>query len=140
MEAELVLDVSAIAKWFVEEAGADLCRRIRDLHVRGDIVIHTCRLALIELANALRFTRGLTAEDVNRSVEAVKALDVALADEEDLLRDSVRMAFERGVTVYDGLYVALARKLGSKLVTYDKTLLDKLKGEALTANEYLGMG
>ncbi|MEM3782722.1 MAG: type II toxin-antitoxin system VapC family toxin, partial [Thermofilum sp.] len=45
----------------------------------------------------------------------------------EVLGETVSIAFEKGLTVYDSIYVALAEKLDAVLVTYDKVLLREVK-------------
>ena len=44
MTMNLVLDASAVVKWFVKEEESDEMRKIRDLYLNGKVVIYApCR-------------------------------------------------------------------------------------------------
>lgn len=137
MRVSLVLDASAVVKWFVEEEESGEMRRIRDLHLNGRVEIHVPQLLFVELANALRYVRGLTAVDVVKALEALRVLRLNVVEDLTLLGEAVEIAFSHGVTVCDALYVALARATGSKLVTYDKELLEKFDDIARGAGQLL---
>ena len=109
-----------------------------DKFLSGEVEFHSPELLLVELANVLRYARGLTPEDVARAVEAVRALGVNLVDDLQVLGEAIELAFQRDVTVYDALYVSLAQRLSGRLVTYDGKLLRKFGGLAATASELLG--
>lgn len=48
-----------------------------------------------------------------------------------LLDQASDLSLELGITVYDALFVALAAKLNTKLVTTDAKLVEKLRGTKL---------
>ncbi len=133
----IVLDASAVAKWFVKEEGSSDMRTIRDEIASGELKGYAPDLVLIEIANLLRYSRGASPEDAINAVGSLSIL-IHLKRSEEVLEEAIKLAFKRGITVYDSLYVALAMKIGAKLVTYDEKLLDKFEGIAITAGELLG--
>ncbi len=130
----IVLDASAVAKWFVREDGSEEMRRVREKIVEGELEGHAPEFILIEIANLLRYAKNATLDDARN---AVRSLEILLSLEVDrkLLEGAIELAFKEGITVYDSLYVALARSLGTMLVTYDGELLSKFDGLAIRAGE-----
>jgi predicted nucleic acid-binding protein len=57
------------------------------------------------------------------------------------VRSSVilRLAAESGCTAYDCEYVALAQRLGVRLVTYDNEVLEAFPNTAMTPSDFLSM-
>ncbi len=137
MKPRLVFDASAVAKWFLREEESEEAKELRDLYLKGKLEIFVPRQIFMELANALRYTRGLSPKDVIDAVEALMALRLNVVEDEDLLKEAIKTAFEGDITVYDALYIALARKLDSKLITYDEELLSRFKDMAARAKETL---
>ena len=137
MKPRLVFDASAVAKWFLREEESEEAKELRDLYLKGKLEIFVPRQIFLELANALRYTRGLSPKDVMDAIEALMALRLNVVEDEDVLKEAIKTAFERDITVYDALYIALARKLDSKLITYDKELLSNFKNVAMKAKEAL---
>lgn len=135
----IVLDVSAVAKWFLREEESEEMAALRDLIVSGRIRALAPEIFLVELANVLRLASGVFPGDVAAALEAVEAVGVELRGSRDILERAVPMAFERGLTVYDALYAALAEAEGAKLVTYDRELLAKLEC-AVTAGSFIRGG
>ena len=68
--------------------------------------------------------------DVVNALGALKALRIVIVDDLELLGSAVEIAFNHGTTVYDAIYVALAKATNSKLVTYDRELLSRFSGIA----------
>ncbi len=132
----VVLDASAVAKWFVREKGSSDMRLIRDKIASGRLTGYAPNFVLIEIANLLRYSREASSEDVLNAVRSLTIL-LHLKRDEELLEKAVRLAFKKSITVYDSLYVALAMEMGTKLVTYDRELLDKFGGVAIMAEELL---
>jgi len=137
MEISLVLDTSAVVKWFIEEEESSEMRRIRDLYLKGKIVIYIPSLLFIELANALRYIKGLTPIDVVNALKALSILHLNVVDSIEVLDKAIEIAFNANITVYDAIYVALARATNSKLVTYDGELLSKFKDIAKRASQII---
>jgi len=135
MKTRLVLDVSAVAKWFVEEDESREMRWIRDLYLKGAVTIYVPSLLFTELANALRRVEGLDSTDVINAVKALRNLRLKVVSDLEVLDKAIEVAFSHGITVYDAVYVALAEATGSKLVTYDKELLSKFSTTAEKASQ-----
>lgn len=133
---KIVLDASAAVKWFVREEESDRMLRLRDLIVRGELLALSPDFMLVELANVLRFARGLSKVDIVNAVRAVVAVGVQLRGFLELVDRAAGIALERELTIYDAAYAALAELEGAKLVTYDRELLGKLD-YAVTAGALL---
>lgn len=91
----------------------------------------------LEVANALRYIDGLVAEDVAKAIDAFKSLGLRVVSDLELLGDAVRIAFENDITVYDSIYLALARRVGGVLITYDRKLLSKGGEVVMKASTFL---
>jgi len=138
MRVSLVLDASAAAKWFIEEDESREMRRVIDLHLSGRVAIYVPSILFVELANALRYVSGLTSTDVVNALRALKSLRLNIVSDLEVLNDAIEIAFNQDITVYDAIYVALARTTGSKLVTYDMELLRKFSDIARKASQIIG--
>ncbi len=114
-----VIDASALAKFVLKEEG---WRGVIPFLKRAESVDH----ALKEVANAIWKARRrgfIGDEDASKKFEALLALaagNLELVDESDLLPAAFDLAMARGITVYDALYVSLAKRDGLPLVTSDE--------------------
>ncbi|MEM2384933.1 MAG: type II toxin-antitoxin system VapC family toxin [Candidatus Bathyarchaeia archaeon] len=137
MPYNLVLDASAVIKWFIrEDEYTEMCE-IRDLFIEGKLEIYIPSLLFTEFINALRYTSGITAGDVVKALNALKTLRLNVVNDLDLLPEAVEIAFNADITVYDAIYVALAKATKSKLITYDAKLLSKFDSLAMRASQIL---
>jgi predicted nucleic acid-binding protein len=133
----VVLEASALAKWFLVEEESREMRLLRDKIIGSEVEAHVPSLVFVELADMLRYMRGLTPRDVTDSVAAAMSIGLVVHDIVEVLGEAVSIAFEKGLTVYDSIYVALAEKLDAVLVTYDKVLLREVK-RSKKASQLLG--
>jgi len=132
----VVLDASAVAKWFLVEDESGEMRSLREKLAGGEAEGYAPSLILVEVANLLRYARNVTSDDVKRALRSLEIL-LRLVDDGELLFDAVDLAFQNTITIYDSLYVELARRLDAYLVTYHEELLEKFRGMAVRASDLL---
>ncbi len=132
MRASVVADASVVLKWFIEEDYSGHARLLRDDHLYGRVTVHAPNILMVEVANALRkyVARGLlTREQAMRGVRALYEAGIRLEEvSPELLLEALGYSIDNNVTVYDALYVVLARRLGTKAYTADEKLLSALEG------------
>ena len=69
MEREvLVIDASIAVKWFNKEEYSDVADKLKNMHVRGEVVLVAPVLLLFEVANALRYNPDFESEDVEDAI------------------------------------------------------------------------
>jgi len=116
----IVIDASALVKLLLKEEGWE---EVVDQLRLGALSLD---LAVKEAANAICFRlklRGLSLKDASELFKALKTLAgkaIKVEREEAYLDEAVEIALKHGVTVYDALYIALAKSSGLKLLTADK--------------------
>jgi len=119
---EAVLDASVVIKWFRSEGErhVDCARALRRSFEAGELIVFTPPLLRLEIVNvAGRRWRW----------EEAALLDLATAlDElgfEQIEPDLARIAqwTARGLTAYDGAYVATAEMVGTRLITDDDLIV-----------------
>jgi predicted nucleic acid-binding protein len=126
-----VIDTSVAVKWFSREKETEIALRLRDFLTAGEIRIFAPELLLVELANALRHNPLFQAEDVTAAVLSMFDLGIEfLPSHPALLERAVECAFRHRLTVYDGIFVALAETTNSQLLTADEKLLKQTEGDA----------
>jgi len=132
----VVLDASAVAKWFLREEESEEMRSLREKLASGETEGYAPSLILVEVANLLRYAKNVTSDDVKKALRSLEIL-LRLVDDGELLFGAVDLAFQRTTTIYDSLYVELARRLDAYLVTYDEELLEKFEEIAVKASNLL---
>jgi predicted nucleic acid-binding protein len=124
----LVLDASVILKWFLEEEYSDVALKIRENFYREIYRIIEPDFLLYEFVNVLRYNPVYTEEDVIKAVNSLieADMDIVLPTIE-LLEVAVNIAKRYDITVYDAIYIALAKLISGTYVTADKKLYEKVK-------------
>jgi predicted nucleic acid-binding protein len=117
----LVVDASVVVKWFVPEIHSDAARRLLTLPYE----YFAPDLLFAETANTVwkKIRRGeLTAEHGRQLVEDIDRIAVETVSCRVLAADAHALANATGRTVYDSLYLALAVRLKTRMLTADQRL------------------
>ncbi len=114
-----VIDSSALVKYFAREEGWE---KVRQLIIEEGII--TLELAFKELANSL-WKKTLRGEiDYKDSLTIIRDLayykPIRTDDQSKYIEEAFSIAVKHKLTVYDSLFIALAKTLGKELVTSDR--------------------
>jgi predicted nucleic acid-binding protein len=116
-----IVDASVVVKWFVPEAHSDAARALLDVshqYAAPDLLFAETAHVLWKKAR-----RGeISARSAKDLVDAICASDVESIPSRVLAADAQAMALVTGQTVYDALYLALAVRLDTRLITADERL------------------
>jgi predicted nucleic acid-binding protein len=122
----LVVDASVGVKWQLDdEEHVDRADAIRDAFVQRAVALIVPVIFAVEWANAINvaIARGrFPAEEWRAALEDLEALQIPVRHPPGLLLEAWQMARLYGRTVYDGLYLALAKVEGCEMVTGDRRL------------------
>ena len=125
-----VVDASVAVKWLVPEVHSGAARAL----LRAESVLLAPDLIRAEVGNVLwkRWRRGeLDAAEVDAALADFRRFPLEVHSGELLLESAWAISRDTGLTVYDGLYVALAVAQTALLVTADRRLFEALRGGAL---------
>jgi len=124
----VVLDSSVIIKWFRRhEALREQALELRQAYLDGRIVIHVPDLLIYEIANVLRYKPDMNETKVQQALQSL--FDIRIGVEHinsEAIGEAVSIAYSYDVTVYDAIFVALAKRLESHFITADGKLVQKL--------------
>ncbi len=136
----LVMDASVAVKLLVDERTSEAARKL----VASGQELHAPRLMATEVANAL--WRKARVGEIDRAhastaMAELSGIPVRWAGDETVSTDAVRLALSLDHPVYDCVYLALAHRVGAKVVTADSrfanAVASSMHGEAvLMLNEY----
>ena len=121
----LAVDAGVAVKWLVWEEGSDAA----DCLLTDGDDLHAPRLMAAEVANAP--WRKVRLGEIERGqagvlAAAVSEMPVRWSADETVCADSVRLALALDRPVYDCVYLALAHRLGARLVTADSRFANAL--------------
>ena len=104
MRKKVVLDASAIAKWYLrEKESSEEMKVLRTKILTGEVEAHVPDFAFVELANVLRYAKGSNAAVVAEGVRAAMALGMTVHRFEELFEKVAEIAFARDLTIYDAI-------------------------------------
>jgi predicted nucleic acid-binding protein len=126
----IVIDACVAVKWFLPEDNSEQALRL----VQGNEILLAPDLLRIEVASAILVRARRNEIEVRHAKEALSMWFEALKDGviqvnsglEDA-RDAGNFALQLGHPVYDCLYLAVARRTSSRLVTADRKFAEKAK-------------
>ena len=127
-----VVDASVVVKWFVPEIQSEAARRLLELpheYLAPDLLF-------AETTNTIwkKIRRGeLQREDGRRLIADINRIAVETVSCRALAEDAHSLANSTGRTVYDALYVALAVRLNTRLITADDRLSRTVAAHPMTA-------
>lgn len=139
----LVVDASVAVKWLITEPDSETAREL----VASGEDLHAPCLMVSEVANALwrkaqlgEVERG----DIGAMLAWVPEMPVRWSADEAVGADAARLALALDHPVYDCIYLALAHRIGARVVTADRrfvtTLAPTEHGEAVvTLADYVRM-
>ena len=116
-----VVDASVVIKWFVPEVHSDRARRLlvaTHQYLSPDLLFP-------EVGNAIwkKVRRGeLSAAEGQRLAVDIAGIAVETVPTRGLMVDAQALAITTGLTVYDAMYLTLAIRLQTELITADGRL------------------
>ncbi len=114
----IVIDASVAVKWVLRETGSEAADALLDDH---DLIAPVIWLA--ESGNALwrRQRIGeITADEADARLSALRNAPVTSQPIEPILQRALKLAIELGHPIYDCLYLALALRHQTHVVTADR--------------------
>ena len=112
-----IVDASVALKWVIDEEGSEAASALAaESLISPSLILAECANAL--WAKALR--REITAAEVLERLTLLRAAPVLLVPLEELVEDATRLAVTLGHPVYDCLYLVLAVRENTRLVTSDQ--------------------
>ena len=115
----IVVDASVVIKWFVPEAGSDAASRL----LASEDRLEAPDLLFAEIANAIwkKVLRGqLTRAEGQSLVSDIEEIAVGTTPCRALANDAHAIALITSRSVYDSMYVALALRLDTRVITADE--------------------
>ncbi|MBS3168645.1 type II toxin-antitoxin system VapC family toxin [Candidatus Woesearchaeota archaeon] len=122
-----VVDASIGVKWFSPEEDTPKSRELLKNHIEKKIKIIVPDLFFYEVLNALRFNKNSEKylKKVALDLESfeLEIINVSLP----LLEKSVENSVKYNLTIYDAVYLTIAKEFNNKLISADKKILSSNK-------------
>jgi predicted nucleic acid-binding protein len=128
LEEIVVVDASAVTKWFVKEEYSADALKLRGDYVNRLIDIAVPELLPFEVLNALRYNPEFGEKDLKESAKALAEYSLWLFPTLGKLAEkTIENALKYGITIHDSSYLSLAELESKTFYTADERLLAKLK-------------
>lgn len=132
-----IVDASVAVKWFLWEDRADFARRLLDgERFAGNQRLQVPELFFTEVGNIFwKYIRRreLTVEEAQATLASLVALPFKVHPHRPLMEAALTIASETDRTVYDSLYLALAVREQTMLITADERFYNALQNGPLAA-------
>ena len=123
---EIVLDASVAVKWFniESEDNVEIALEVQRQKILNKLEIIVPELFFLEIINAFLTKSRFSVEDIIIIEEALHKMDLKVVYlDHSLLNSVIKIAHTCNLTIYDSLYIGLARLCETKLLTEDKKIL-----------------
>ena len=138
----LVIDASVVIKFYIPEILSDHAARVMSRVADGDLMLCAPDLLYPETGNILwkkQCRHELTPAEVDEIVHAITSLPIRIESSLPVMPLAVSIAMHSGITVYDAMYVAVARIYDTRMITADKKLMDAMAKTEFKKNvQWLG--
>ncbi len=127
-----VADASVVTKWYLEEPWSANARNLRDTFVTGRIDLSVPALLFYESLNALRYTGLYEPEELVTISRSLSGYGFQIhGPSGPAMELAYELALESDLSIYDSVYIALARHLGTDLYTADQEMVSKMPDTAI---------
>jgi len=116
----MILDASVIFKWYVKKDEADMVQAdlILEKFVAGTENIKFPDLLIYEISNALFFCKQLSLQDKQLAIAKFFDLGIEIVPiNKNNIIESITIAEKQNITIYDAIYLALAKNFNEPLIT-----------------------
>jgi predicted nucleic acid-binding protein len=126
-----VIDSSSLVKFFSKEEGWEKVAQI----IKEGVI--TLDLSIKEVANALwkKIIIGEMNEDLAIKIlyDLLKSEAIIIVNQDEYLIEAFKIANRNKITIYDSLFIALAKSKNRELVTSDKKQYEIAKNEGVNS-------
>ena len=124
-----VIDASVLIKFYIPEILSDEAEGLLTRVEQGDVMLFAPDLIYPEVGNILwkkQRMKELTRSEVEEITDAIMSLPLKIETSKLLLPLAIDIGTAYGITIYDAIYVSMARIYETKMMTADKKLADAM--------------
>lgn len=125
-----VMDASVCIKWFSfeNEDDVNIASSLRVQHMNRNIFLVAPDILVYEVINALAYNPLFNADRVNMAILSLYEMDINFVKPyAGILSESSKLHFSKNITIYDSIYIALAKYINAQYITADEKLFEKVK-------------
>lgn len=127
--ADIVVDASVVAKWYIPEQHHEEARELRDEYLDGPHTLLAPALLPFEVLNALKYSGQYEGDRLVDAATTLPEYGIELITYGDA-GPVAEIAVDLDITLYDSSYLALAHTNDATVYTADSRLCDATDGSA----------
>lgn len=113
-----VVDASSLAKYINREPKWEV---IEKYLIDGCITIALAIKEVVDLIWKMRLRNELSGDETYKVFKGfIENLMVKVVDQNDIFDEAFKISLKHDITIYDSLYIALAKQMNTELITSDK--------------------
>ena len=123
---EIVLDASIAAKWFNDknEDNVEIALKLQEQKILNNLEIIVPDLFYLEIVNVFLTKSRFDFKDVLLIEEALDKMNLkVIYPNHSILKNTITIANDFNLTIYDALYISTAQQYETFLLTEDKKIL-----------------
>ena len=128
-----VVDASVAVKWLIPEEHSECAMKLLDGWLNEGLELNAPELLRLEVTSALTKyveRRVIDAEKAQEGFEIFREIMLSYVEVDlPLIEEALEASIVSGLSIYDAVYVTLAKRLEATLITADRRLVDKVKAE-----------
>ncbi len=126
----LVLDASVIVKWFCDEVQSDIALKLSDDFFSDIYRIIVPDLLFYEVINAVKFSNVFSKEEKISVVHDLYLIGIDFEyPDKEIMASALNIAMDYNATIYDSVYLAIARKHRCNYITADSDFARRVKSK-----------
>jgi len=126
-----IIDASIIVKWFIVEEKTIEALKIQEEHIQNKIDLIVPEITFIEVINALKYKKK-SDKDLFEANSYLWNFQFHVEKTNQFIVDkAIELSIKYNLTIYDGMYAALAQIHGCELITADEKLSKIPQGRKL---------
>lgn len=129
---DYVIDASVVFKWYFkkDEEDIDKADTIFDLLNSSHCLLIAPELLIYEILNIFRLKKEINDIIIKQVIDDIYESLFFIDMDRELLLSAFCYSRDLGISLYDGIYIALSRKFNAPLVTADKKLFSSIRGKS----------
>jgi len=135
----LVLDASVIMKWYCDEPHSDIALELRDDFFNDKYGIIVPDLLFYEVINTVKFSNVFSNKEKIGVVHDLYLIGIDFEyPDKEIMESALNIAMNYDATIYDSVYLAIARKYRCNYITADSDFAGRVKAKDVLLLKDLG--
>jgi predicted nucleic acid-binding protein len=126
-----IIDASVCIKWFSSRDKDDviIALSLRTQHMNKNIFLVAPDILVYEVINALAYNPLFDTEKLNMAIKSLYEMGIKYVQPYvEILVESSKLHFSKNITIYDSIYIAMAKYINAQYITADEKLFKKVRG------------